>query len=125
LALSATGGIAVGHVIAKHVKGALGEPVNKNGVRLGKSGGSIGTLYRERTANTYYSERFSAPRSERIESKNVSTHATCAYSHMETLPLYINLITTCNTTTRVMSHLSNNESSHVPIRSAALKSDRN
>jgi len=45
LAFSATDGIAVGHVIANHFKGALGAPVNKNGVRLGESGSSIGTLY--------------------------------------------------------------------------------
>lgn len=56
--------------------------VNKNGVRLGDLGVSIGVIYRECTANTYYSERFSAPRAKCIESEDVSIRATCIRSHI-------------------------------------------
>lgn len=62
--------------------GTRPQGVNKNGVRLGDPGVSIGAVYRECTANTYYSERFSAPGAKRVEPEDVSIRAACTRSHI-------------------------------------------
>jgi len=51
--------------------------MNENGVRLRELGSSIGALYRECAANTYYCERFSTSRTKCTESEDVSICLTC------------------------------------------------